>query len=257
MNDDKSKITLLACCCIILTISSSASADFVGVTIVTKDDPDTEFLCTQGNGDWIPGPLTVCNVFAVFDVASNVLTGVGDADLQVYNGANPDVFFQHPFNFTPFSPPCAAVRALPDLICDTFITIGYKCDPGDPSDGTAFGNDFGFSEFSFNGHILGGWFNAHAFNGQGEAGNNPDMQVLFLQSSVTEGLSLSGTINIFWRDHIQGSTFAELAVPIECAGAGDPAAIPTVSEWGLIIMTLLALTAGTIVFARRRKTAMA
>ena len=33
--------------------------------------------------------------------------------------------------------------------------------------------------------------------------------------------------------------------------------IPTVSEWGLIIMTLLALTAGTIVFARRRRPAVA
>lgn len=33
--------------------------------------------------------------------------------------------------------------------------------------------------------------------------------------------------------------------------------IPTVSEWGLIIMALLALTAGTIVFARRRRPAVA
>ena len=32
--------------------------------------------------------------------------------------------------------------------------------------------------------------------------------------------------------------------------------IPTVSEWGLIVMTLLALTAGTIVFARRRRPAV-
>ena len=33
--------------------------------------------------------------------------------------------------------------------------------------------------------------------------------------------------------------------------------IPTVSEWGLIVMVLLALTAGTIVFARRRRPAVA
>ncbi len=37
----------------------------------------------------------------------------------------------------------------------------------------------------------------------------------------------------------------------------NPAAIPTVSEWGLIVTTLLALTAGTIVFGRRRKLAVA
>ncbi len=38
--------------------------------------------------------------------------------------------------------------------------------------------------------------------------------------------------------------------PDDC---GPCEAIPTVSEWGLIIMALLALTAGTIVFGRRRR----
>ena len=33
--------------------------------------------------------------------------------------------------------------------------------------------------------------------------------------------------------------------------------IPTVSEWGLIVMTLLLLTAGTVVFGRRRRPAAA
>ncbi len=36
-----------------------------------------------------------------------------------------------------------------------------------------------------------------------------------------------------------------------------PHPIPTVSEWGLIIMTLLLLTAGTVVFGRRRRAATA
>ncbi|MCP4591805.1 MAG: IPTL-CTERM sorting domain-containing protein, partial [bacterium] len=31
-----------------------------------------------------------------------------------------------------------------------------------------------------------------------------------------------------------------------------PASIPTVSEWGLAIMTLLLLTAGTVVLIRRQ-----
>jgi hypothetical protein len=41
-------------------------------------------------------------------------------------------------------------------------------------------------------------------------------------------------------------------------GAGDidppclPPVVPTVSEWGLIVMTLIGLTAGTILFSRRR-----
>ncbi len=41
----------------------------------------------------------------------------------------------------------------------------------------------------------------------------------------------------------EGTTCAE----VECV-----AQIPTVSEWGLIVMTLIGLTAGTILFARRR-----
>jgi len=33
----------------------------------------------------------------------------------------------------------------------------------------------------------------------------------------------------------------------------DTPGIPTVSEWGLIAMALLTLTAGTVVFAKRRR----
>ena len=156
MNDWKCAITLATCCCIVLTIAPSASADFVGVTTVIKDDPDTEFLCTQGNGDFVPGPLTVCNVFAAFDNPANELLNVGNADLQVYNGANPDVFFQHPFNFIPFAPPCGLIAAFPDAICDSFVTIGHKCGPLPPAeaDATAFEDDFDFTQFSFFGHTF-------------------------------------------------------------------------------------------------------
>ncbi len=46
------------------------------------------------------------------------------------------------------------------------------------------------------------------------------------------------------------------ACPGECQ-ADCTCPIPTVSEWGLIVMVLLALTAGTIVFARRRRPTLA
>ena len=217
MNDWKWAITLAACYCIILTVAASASADFVGVTTVTKDDPDTAFLCTQANGFFVPGPLTVCNVYAAFDDPDNVLLNVANADLQVYNGANPDVFFQHLANFVVTSPSCDAVRAFPDLICDSFITIGYKCAP-DPAgtDETHLSNWDG-EGFDTRGHIGGGWFNADPFNGQGTAGSWPDLQVLFLQSSVAQGLSLSGDIDIFWQDGETGEVFGEVDVSVECA----------------------------------------
>lgn len=44
----------------------------------------------------------------------------------------------------------------------------------------------------------------------------------------------------------------EVCVTYDFSNAGGPAAIPTVSEWGLIIMTLLLLTGATMVFGRRR-----
>ncbi len=225
MNDWKWAITLATCCGICLTVAPSASADFVGVTIVTKDDPDTEFWCTQGNGGFVPGPLTVCNVYAAFDDPNNTLLSVGNADLQVYNGENPDVFFQHPFNFGATSPQCDHIRGFPDLICDSFVTIGYKCEPAPHgTDKTTTSGDFDPPGFYFNGHLLGCWFNSRPSNGQGDAGTWPDLQVLFLQSSVAQGLRLSGDIDIFWNEaYPEGETFAEVDVPIECAAVDqDP-----------------------------------
>ncbi len=218
MNNWKCAITLAICCCIYLTVAPSASADFVGVTTVIKDDPETEFLCTQGNGIFVPGPLTVCNFYAVFDdPADRMLTA--ETDLQVYNGENPDVFFQHLFNFSPISPACGAIPAFPDLICDTFITIGYKCGPSPPAppDATGPGADFDFTEFNENGHVIGYWANFNEDNGQGDAGTWPDLKVLFLQTSVAQGLSVSGMINlIFWQDQSNGDVVAEADIPAEC-----------------------------------------
>ena len=97
MNHRKCAITLAICYCSYLTVVPSASADFVGATTVIKDDPDIEFLCTQGNGVFVPGPLTVCNVFVSYDNPADRLLAVGNVDLQVYDGQTPDVFFQHPF----------------------------------------------------------------------------------------------------------------------------------------------------------------
>ncbi len=221
MNDWKRVITLATCCGICLAMVPSASADFVGVTTVIKDDPDTEFLCTQGNGDFVPGPLTVCNVFAIFSDPADRLFSVGTTDLQVFDGANPDVLYHHPFNFSPTAPSCLAIPAFPDLICDTYVTIGLECSPSEPPwDGTGPDGDFDNDEFRFNGHIVGGWFNADPDNGQGDAGDDPNLQVLFLQSSVAQGLSLSGDIlHVVWEDGDTGEFIVEFEVPIECAAS--------------------------------------
>ena len=218
MNDWKTTTTLLACWGIFLAVSPSVSADYIGVTTVYPDDPDTEFLCTQGNGAFVPGPLTVCNVYVTFSDPADRLLSFGNADLQVYNGAIPDVFFQHPFNIGPLSPPCGLIPAVPDLICDTFFTIGLDCGPRPPGqDTTGIDGDFDADGWCCNGHLLGGGFNADPSNGQGDAGNYPDLQVLILQSSVAQGLRLFGDTDVFWRVGDTGEVFAEVDVPVECA----------------------------------------
>ncbi len=226
MNDWKFAITLTICCATCLTAAPSASADFVGVTTVNKHDPETAFECAQANGDFVFSPLTVCNVSAAFDDPDNILLSVGNADLQAYNGAQPDVFFQHPFGNGSTSPACNLIPIFPDLICDSYVTIGNTCNDGSGGDGTATDLNFDSDEFNDNGHIVGGWFNGYPANGQGTAGNDPDLQVLFLRSAVALGLSMSGDIDLFWSESYPGGdTIAEVDVPVECApkcSPGDP-----------------------------------
>ncbi len=214
MNDWKFAITLTICCATYLTAAASASADYVGVTALYNDDPDIDYLCVNAKGDYVFYPLTVCSVSAVFDNPDDVLLSVANADLQAYNGQNPDGFFQHVFNASSIAPPCVLIPVFPDLICDAFVTIGVKCSDG--SDGSTTDSDFDASEFNENGHVVGGWFNSSPANGQGRAGQYPDLHVLFLQSSVEEGLTLSGVIDLFWAADYGGDVYAELAVLVEC-----------------------------------------
>ncbi len=216
MNGWKTTITLLACC-VCLTIATSASGDYIGLTTVNKDDPDIAFFCAQGNGDFVPGPLTVCNVFANFNNPVDRLLSEGDADIVASNG----LFFQHPFNAVVTAPSCFFIAPPPgglgiaDLICDTFVTIGYKCAPDPPgTDATTADGDFDLFEFVSNGHVVGGWFNSSVRNGQGEAGTWPDLQVLFLQMSVPPGESVTGIISVFTL--INEEVVADLDQAVDC-----------------------------------------
>lgn len=58
---------------------------------------------------------------------------------------------------------------------------------------------------------------------------------------------------------LAGQTLAEGGPLIIMEAEADvlPGKIPTVSEWGLIVLTVLLLTAGTIVFGRQRRLAAA
>jgi len=220
------KLVILCTGCLCLTAADSALADYTGLVHVTKADEDTVNLCNNAEGDDVPEPLDVCNVLAQFTNPEDRLLSVGCADISASNG----LFYQHPNNFSGSpSPACGLIPIFPDVICDSFVTIGYKCGPsGEPEDGTATDGDFSADEFNDEGHIIGGWFNAAPPNGQGDAGTDPpnqNLQVLFLQVSVPTGDSVTGCIDVFTR--MNNETVAFLDQQVACFG-DDPVECPLV-----------------------------
>lgn len=212
------KSQILFSCGVALILAQPTWADFVGIVTTTRDDPDTVALCNNAEGDFVPFPLTVCNIFAIFDDPYDRLLGIENADLQVYDGKTPDVFFQHPLNPAVIAPTCFFIDVVaPDLICDTFITIGYECGPApDGTDKTAPDDDFDADEFNFNGHVVGGWFDGSPTNGGEDCSCYPDLQPLFLQTSVAQGRTVFGTLDILWKAGFNDDIMVEQGVFIEC-----------------------------------------
>ncbi|MCH8912910.1 MAG: hypothetical protein IIA33_05010 [Planctomycetes bacterium] len=217
------KLVILCTGCLSLMAADSALADYVGLVHVTKADEDTVNLCNNANGDNVPEPLDVCNILAQFTNPVDRLLSVGNADITASNG----LYYQHPASDaanSPRAPGCNQITdpppfGFPDLICDSFITIGVKCGPEDPADGTAPDGDFDLLQFTNDGIVVGGWFNGTPTNGQGDAGTWPCLQVLFLQLSVPTGESITGTISVFATINDEIVAFANQVV--DCSGAQD------------------------------------
>ena len=212
MSDVKKILTLLACC-VFLTVPTTAWAEFVGVVSEIKTDADTLSLCGEDLG------LTICNVYAQFDEDDDALASVAFADIQVTDGAKPGVFYQHIFGGdVPYS--CAFLTVFPDLICDSYVTIGETCVG---NGGTSLDGDFDEEAFNGSGHIVGGWFNSQFLGGQGYASNYPDGKVLLLQAALPMGYTLEGSATVFVSDQ-DYFEFFEHKVEIVCKadrGCGD------------------------------------
>ena len=101
-------------------------------------------------------------------------------------------------NPTVYAPFCPVVEGIPDVACDSFVTLGLECGP-EPAgtDTTTIDSDFDATAFATGGQVVGGWFNASPDNGQGDPG--PDLRVLVAQFSVAEGQTVSGTLSAFVR----------------------------------------------------------
>lgn len=213
-------------------LAGSASAGYTGIVVVEKPN---EF-----------GILT-CNVYAQFDGADatdlvNSVFGGVDAsiDIEVIDGT----FYQHDFGGD-LPPTCELINRFPALAYDTFVTIGKKCDdtatillPGWP----------GFEDSLL--HIEdGGWA---VVPDQDQAFPDENNRVLLGQFSTLDGSGVQGTFGIQVRSN---GTTIQVTESFSCGG--EEPAIPTVSEWGMIVMTLVLLTAGAIVLGRRRQVSMA
>ncbi len=195
------------CWCLAATGTAWAQVD---VVTISKQEP----ICLEADDPFIEVPVNVCNILVHLEEPSIQLLSVGNADITT---DDPSEFFQHPFNFTPFAPLCAAIPSFPGLVCDSFVTIGHKCGPPGPdTDQTSTDGDFDAGEFNFNGHVVGGWFNSDPFNGQGLPDENGD--VLVAQLAVTEGFDISGTFTAF----VQGDF------------GGEPGACPDFNDDGFV-----------------------
>lgn len=200
-----------------LALVHSAAADFVGIVTVIKDDPDTVALCNNAEGDSVPFPLTVCNVLVAFDSHIDRLLGVENADLQVYDVRTPAVFFQHPFGADTAYACLFQEVIFPDLVCDSFVTIKAACTDGNDCTTT----DPGFDTAGFNGagHVGGGWSDPCPPDHEDVPCCPPIPNILFLQASVAQGSTLSGTVDIRWKD--ADKITVEQGVFIECSFGCD------------------------------------
>jgi hypothetical protein len=213
----KSRTQLAVSCCLCVTAAQPALADFVGAQAVIVSNPDVDSLCVQANGANVPFPLQICQVFLVFSDPTDRLLSVGNADIQVFSGVKPGVFFQNPFG-SDTAPNCSLLPVFPDLVCDSYVTIGVECNDG--ADGTTTDGDFDSLDFNSSGHLVGGWFNSQPPNGQGDAGNYPSLRILLLQSSVAAGSTVSGAFDVVWRNS-DGLVVLEQGVAIkECLDGG-------------------------------------
>lgn len=72
--------------------------------------------------------------------------------------------------------------------------------------------------------------------------------------SLAERTCCTNDASLFGCQDAEPCSSETCALGMDPEGADEPVggAIPTVSEWGLVVMTLLGVTIGTIIFARRR-----
>lgn len=187
-------------------ITSAARADLWGLIANTKRSVT-------------PG-LVVCNVYACFDGENDRLLGVSSVKIRTRDGAD---FWQHTFG-EETAPAGFLLPIFPDLIDDTFVTIGVKNTDEAPGgvDGTTLDKDY----LNLGNEIFGGWFNNDPDNGQGDAANYSNGYVLIGQFTIVgKGLaveSAEGIVTIHWQGDATGGAIVEDIFGFGCSLLSPP-----------------------------------
>ena len=185
-------------------VTTSATAGFQGLVLESKED--------------ILGYRFVCNVYASFSDDSDRLLSLGFASIFTQDGSD---FYQDPTADSYTAPASFLIPIFPDLVYDTFVTIGVKESDEAPNgvDGTSLDPDYYGTTPS---HIVGGWFNNSPANGQGDAANYDGGNILIGQFT-TVGTGVIGSVTVFWQGDATGGqvigTEASFEHPIPTPGA--------------------------------------
>ena len=177
---------------------------------INQTDPDV----------WVnpdPRTLVLVSVYADFTSATDQLIAVyGDAvDTLTVTTTDDDGFWQFNANESQAYSVCdtsaginpALDAAYPSQVSDSFVTIGLE------DNQLNLMNDIGMDFASFNSNAInatisvdnGSWF-CTPDDPQTIAGNHPDNSILIGQFAVALGESVSGTVNIQWRDNAGTTT---------------------------------------------------
>lgn len=81
------------------------------------------------------------------------------------------------------------------------------------------------------------------------AGTGCDTSASFAMDNVVGGISCDVSA-IFSINNVIPELMCDVSATFAINNTGGP--IPTVSQWGIIVLSLLTLTTGTVVFRRRR-----
>ncbi len=168
----------------IVSVSSAASATFIGLEVVDITDNDDG--------------LMEYALYAIFDDPTDILLIVLFADITTTTG-----FFHNSIGGTgqsalPFTEFETGISDNPDA--DSFVTIGLMT--GDDN-ATLLSPSFDEDAFIYGNSVVGDWFNPFFPNGQGVPGPNGEVLIaVFTPLNNANGISgiISGTLTVGYID---------------------------------------------------------